>query len=86
MRAELGSVVAAGDAIADVIDPIAGSTTTLYAGTSGMFYVFARHPYVVRGATVAKIAGRHPLGDRNLLGHEMVATSRPKAGRQAGQG
>lgn len=68
MRAELGSVVAAGDAIADVIDPIAGTTTTLHAGTGGMFYVFARHPYVVRGGTVAKIAGKHPLSERNLLG------------------
>ncbi|RMC98471.1 succinylglutamate desuccinylase/aspartoacylase family protein [Aquitalea palustris] len=66
--AELGSVVQAGDAIADVIDPITGSTTTLRAGTAGVFYVFARHPYVTRGGTVAKIAGASPLGKGNLLG------------------
>jgi hypothetical protein len=68
MRAELGSVVQLGDAIADVIDPISGSTTTLCAGTDGVFYVFARHPYVTRGATVAKIAGAAPLSKKNLLG------------------
>lgn len=66
--AELGSVVQVGDAIADVIDPISGSTTTLRAGTAGVFYVFARHPYVTRGGTVAKIAGASPLGKGNLLG------------------
>ncbi|WP_287876664.1 succinylglutamate desuccinylase/aspartoacylase family protein [Aquitalea sp.] len=68
MLAELGSVVHAGDAIADVIDPIAGTATTLRAGTDGVFYVFARHPYVTRGSTVAKIAGAAPLGKKNLLG------------------
>jgi len=68
MLAELGSVVREGDAIADVIDPISGTATTLYAGTAGVFYVFARHPYVTRGGTVAKIAGTRPLDKENLLG------------------
>lgn len=68
MLAELGSVVQLGDAIADVIDPIEGTATTLRAGTTGVFYVFARHPYVTRGSTVAKIAGTAALGKKNLLG------------------
>jgi hypothetical protein len=80
MLAELGSVVQAGDAIADVIDPIAGTTTTLRAGTAGVFYVFARHPYVTRGSTVAKIAGTASAGQEKFGGLIRLPAERRQAG------
>lgn len=64
----LGSDVQKGDPVADVIDPLSGQVTTLKAGTSGRLYMFARHPYLQRGDSVARIAGFVPLNKTQLLG------------------
>jgi predicted deacylase len=63
----LGDRVAAGDAIADLIDPATGETTTLRAGVEGVFFARLSHRYVIRGMNVGKIAGVHPIREGNLL-------------------
>lgn len=63
----LGDSVAAGDAIADLIDPASGHTTTLRAGVDGVFFARLSHRYVIRGMNVGKIAGVHPIREGNLL-------------------
>jgi predicted deacylase len=63
----LGDSVAAGDAIADLIDPASGHTTTLRAAVDGVFFARLSHRYVIRGMNVGKIAGVHPIREGNLL-------------------
>lgn len=63
----LGDQVAAGDAIADLVDPASGATTTLRAGVDGVFFARLSHRYVIRGMNVGKIAGVHPIREGNLL-------------------
>ncbi|MCE3264738.1 MAG: deacylase [Pseudoduganella sp.] len=63
----LGDRVATGDAIADLIDPATGQTTTLRAGVDGVFFARLSHRYVIRGMNVGKIAGVHPIREGNLL-------------------
>ena len=54
---ELGSKVAAGDAIADIIDPVSGATTTLHSKVAGVFFARTAHRHLLRGMQVGKIAG-----------------------------
>lgn len=63
----LGDTVAAGDAIADLIDPASGNATTLRAAVDGVFFARLSHRYVIRGMNVGKIAGVHPIREGNLL-------------------
>ncbi|WP_342118734.1 succinylglutamate desuccinylase/aspartoacylase family protein [Pseudoduganella sp. OTU4001] len=63
----LGDQVAAGDAIADLIDPTSGETTTLRASVDGVFFARLSHRYVIRGMNVGKIAGVQPFREGNLL-------------------
>jgi uncharacterized protein len=63
----LGDRVAAGDAIADLIDPASGQATTLRAGVDGVFFARLSHRYVIRGMNVGKIAGVKPFREGNLL-------------------
>jgi len=63
----LGERVAAGDAIADLVDPASGETTTLRAAVDGVFFARLSHRYVIRGMNVGKIAGVHPIREGNLL-------------------
>ncbi len=63
----LGDQVAAGDAIADLVDPASGDVTTLRAAVDGVFFARLSHRYVIRGMNVGKIAGVHPFREGNLL-------------------
>ena len=54
---ELGEKVAAGDAIADIIDPVSGATTTLRTKVAGVFFARTAHRHLLRGMQVGKIAG-----------------------------
>lgn len=54
---ELGAKVAAGDAIADLIDPVSGATTTLCTKVAGVFFARTAHRHLLRGMQVGKIAG-----------------------------
>ncbi len=56
-RRQLGERVAAGDAIADLIDPVSGKVTTLCATVPGVFFARTAHRHVLRGMAVAKVAG-----------------------------
>lgn len=53
----LGDKVAAGDAIADLIDPVSGATTTLHTKVAGVFFARTAHRHLLRGMQVGKIAG-----------------------------
>jgi predicted deacylase len=53
----LGDAVNAGDAIADLIDPVSGSTTTLRCTVGGVFFARTAHRHLLRGMAVGKIAG-----------------------------
>ncbi|MBT5416196.1 MAG: succinylglutamate desuccinylase [Rhodospirillaceae bacterium] len=72
-RAALGEEVAAGDAIAEILDPMAEDTakarTPVHAATAGPVFTIRADKFVRPGDTIAKIRGRDPLPDRtgNLL-------------------
>lgn len=53
----LGEKVQAGDAIADLIDPVSGATTTLKCSVAGVFFARTAHRHLLRGMAVGKIAG-----------------------------
>ncbi|MES2320326.1 MAG: succinylglutamate desuccinylase/aspartoacylase family protein [Pseudomonadota bacterium] len=53
----LGDKVQAGDAIADLIDPVSGATTTLKCTRDGVFFARTAHRHLLRGMAVGKIAG-----------------------------
>ena len=53
----LGDRVEPGDAIADVIDPVSGATTTLKTTVAGVFFARTAHRHLLRGMQVGKIAG-----------------------------
>ena len=53
----LGERVHAGDAIADLIDPVSGATTTLRCTVAGVFFARTAHRHLLRGMAVGKIAG-----------------------------
>jgi predicted deacylase len=53
----LGDKVQAGDAIADLIDPVSGAVTTLRCTRGGVFFARTAHRHLLRGMAVGKIAG-----------------------------
>jgi len=54
---ELGERVQAGDAIADLIDPVSGAATALRCTVAGVFFARTAHRHLLRGMAVGKIAG-----------------------------
>jgi predicted deacylase len=56
-RRRLGERVEAGDAIADLIDPVSGRVTMLCATVPGVFFARTAHRHVLRGMAVGKVAG-----------------------------
>ncbi|MYN43782.1 deacylase [Pseudoduganella sp. FT93W] len=64
---ELGERVAAGDAIADIIDPVSGETTVIHAGVAGVFFARSAHRHVIRGMNIGKIAGATAYRAGDLL-------------------
>ncbi len=62
-RARLGDRVAAGEIVAEIVDPLGGSVP-VEARTTGI--LFARHdqPFAWPGKVIGKIAGRDPLPER----------------------
>lgn len=57
-RRELGEQVQAGDAIADLVDPLSGAIETLNSPTSGVLYARSNLRFSVPGMRLAKIAGQ----------------------------
>jgi len=64
---ELGERVAAGDALADLIDPVGGETTVLRATVDGVFFARSAHRHVIRGMNVGKVAGAKAYRAGDLL-------------------
>lgn len=62
-----GAMVAAGDAIADVIDPINDRVTTVRARHPGMLYAIERRHYAITGLWLAKVATTEPFKTGKLL-------------------
>ncbi len=56
-RKNLGNKVAAGEAVADLIDPVSGKTTELSSKVGGVFFARTAHRHLLRGMAVGKIAG-----------------------------
>lgn len=70
-RARPGDVLAAGDPVADVIDPTAPGQArvhTVCAGVSGVLYATVAQRYAVAGGELGKIAGAVPFRTGPLLG------------------
>jgi uncharacterized protein len=66
-RAQVGAYVEAGEAIADVVDPLTDTVTTLKCTTAGVMY--ARHitRFATAGLEVARIAGAKAYRTGSLL-------------------
>ncbi|NHZ95696.1 deacylase [Massilia sp. CCM 8734] len=54
---QLGEKVKAGDAIADLVEPSSGRTTTLRCSVDGVFFARTAHRHLLRGMAVGKVAG-----------------------------
>jgi uncharacterized protein len=64
---ELGAHMNAGEAIGDLVDPLAGTSTPLLASVSGVLFARISRRYVRAGTSVAKIAGTVAFRSGNLL-------------------
>ncbi len=63
----LGSRVAAGEPVADIVNPVSGKATTLRAGTAGTLFASTAHRHLLRGMHVCKIAGNAAIRSGELL-------------------
>jgi predicted deacylase len=66
--ADPGQMLAVGDLVAEVIDPIANQTHRVTAGVAGVFYARIRDRYVTTGGELGKIAGAMAFRSGELLG------------------
>lgn len=62
-----GSVVAAGQPVAEVIDPLQDKVAVLSSAYGGMLYAHELHPYATAGMTVAKVASTQAFKSGKLL-------------------
>jgi predicted deacylase len=65
---KLGDEVCAGDAIADLVNPISGKVSTLRATHDGVLFASTAHRHLLRGMHVCKIAGAAAFRSGDLLG------------------
>ena len=63
----LGSAVAAGEPVADLVNPVSGRATTLRAGAAGILFASTAHRHLLRGMHVCKIAGAAAFRSGELL-------------------
>lgn len=66
-RREVGERVSPGEAIADVIDPITGTVTSLVSPCAGVFFARAVPRFALAGARLGKVAGATAERSGNLL-------------------
>lgn len=67
-RSDVGAVLAVGDPVAELVDPITGSITTIGAEVAGVMYARTDDRYALPGDDLANIAGSVPFRSGNLLG------------------
>jgi predicted deacylase len=65
---KLGDAVRAGEAIADLVNPVSGNVTTLRANRDGVLFASTAHRHLLRGMHVCKIAGAEAFRSGSLLG------------------
>jgi predicted deacylase len=63
----LGDRVAAGEAVADIVNPVSGATATVRASQDGLLFASTCHRHLLRGMQVCKIAGATPFRSGSLL-------------------
>lgn len=63
----VGDVVAAGESIGDLIDPISGQVTPMISSVAGILYARVARRYAQHGMRVAKVAGAIAYRSGNLL-------------------
>jgi predicted deacylase len=63
----LGDEVAAGDAIADIVNPVTGDTATVRASRDGLLFASTAHRHLLRGMHICKIAGTTAFRSGSLL-------------------
>lgn len=66
-RKNLGDRVEAGEAIADVVNPVSGKVTAVAASRPGLLFASTAHRHVLRGMHVCKVAGDASFRVGNLL-------------------
>ena len=64
---QAGDYVKAGDAVADVINPITGYVHTLTSSTEGVIYAQENHHFATAGMWLVKVAGATPFRTGKLL-------------------
>jgi uncharacterized protein len=64
---KLGDQVRAGDAIADLVNPVSGKVSALRAGVDGVLFASTAHRHLLRGMHVCKIAGTTAFREGDLL-------------------
>jgi len=64
----LGDRVQAGDAVADIVNPVSGKVTTLRCTQTGVLFASTAHRHLLRGMHVCKIAGETAWRTGSLLG------------------
>ncbi|GAB3266554.1 succinylglutamate desuccinylase/aspartoacylase family protein [Chitinimonas naiadis] len=63
----VGSHIKAGEAVADIIDPLTERVSTIQAGVDGVFYARPYVRYATTGMDIGKIAGKVPFRSGYLL-------------------
>lgn len=63
----LGDRVEAGEAVADIVDPVSGATASVRARQGGLLFASTAHRHLLRGMQVCKIAGSTPFRSGSLL-------------------
>ncbi|AOJ07259.1 succinylglutamate desuccinylase/aspartoacylase family protein [Burkholderia mayonis] len=66
-RRNVGEWIARGDVVAEIVDPVGGSTVALKSGVDGLLFARDHERYVSAGHNVSFVAGREPLGKTALL-------------------
>lgn len=64
---QLGDTVAAGEPIADIVNPVSGKVSTVSASRPGLLFASTAHRHLLRGMHVCKVAGSESFRSGNLL-------------------
>lgn len=66
-RKALGERVAAGEPIADVVNPVSGKVVSVAASRPGLLFASTAHRHVLRGMHICKVAGDESFRSGDLL-------------------
>jgi predicted deacylase len=65
---KLGDKVAAGEPIAELVNPVSGKVTPVAATHAGVFFASTAHRHLLRGMHICKVASSTPFRSGSLLG------------------